>query len=80
MFNISLKSNKQANAVVLFVDQDFDFNDDFGYFSKLEINQIKLFKLDFVNKNLFSLDLVGSKNKKKVIICKIKKNSSEFEF
>lgn len=65
MFNISLKSNKQANAVVLFVDQDFDFNDDFGYFSKLEINQIKLFKLDFVNKNLFSLDLVGSKNKKK---------------
>ena len=80
MFNISHKLNKQAKAVVFFVDKNFKFNNQNNYFLKSELNQLHLFKENLDDKEVLSLDLVSNNKKFKVIICKIKDNSSEYDF
>ena len=80
MFNISHQLNKQAKATVLFVAKNFDFIDYYSCFSKIEIDQINLFKNDISDKDILTIDLIDKKNKKKIIIYKLKDNLTEYDY
>ena len=80
MFNILLSPNKQVNAVVFFVDKDFKFKNQNNFFTKSELDQLFLFKDGMFDKEVLAIDMISAKTKKKIIIYKIKENSTEHDF
>ena len=80
MFNISHQLNKHAKAIVLFANKKCEFYDYYKCFSKLEIEQLLLFKNDISDKEILEIDLIDKKNKKKIIICKINENLGEYDY
>ena len=80
MFNIEHQLNKQAKATVLFVSKNFNFIDHYSYFSKIEIDQLTLFKNDIYDKDILNIDLIDKKNKKKIIIYKLKDNLNQYDY
>jgi len=80
MFKISHTLNKKAQCAVIFVDNGFRFINQLNYFSNSEINQINLFKDSMMDQEIITLDLLNNKSKKKIVIYKIKDNSSEYDF
>ena len=80
MFRISDKLNKQASAIVIFVDKSYKFINHSNYFSKDQLIKLNLFKNEILNNDFLTIDLFDKRNKKKVIIYKIKDECSDYEF
>ena len=80
MFHISDKLNKQASAIVIFVDKSFNFINHSNYFSKDQLIQLNLFKDEILKNDFLTVDLFDKRNKIKVIIYKIKDECSDYEF
>jgi len=80
MFNISYNFNKDASAIVIFLDDNNTFVNQSNFLSKICLNNINLFKNDFGKSNFLKFDLVENNQKKKIILYKIKKNSSEYDY
>ena len=64
MHNISYNLNKEAKSSVIFLNNDFVFENIFNFFSDEELSQIALFKKDFKSSKFVKIDLI-KKNKKK---------------
>lgn len=64
MHNISFNLNKEAKSNVIFLNNDFVFENIFNFFSEEELSQIALFKKDFNSSKFVKIDLI-KKNKKK---------------
>ena len=80
MFNISHNLNKKAQITIVFVDKNFKFLNQANFFSKKELGQISLFKNDFGKSDFLKIDLLESGKKQKIILYKIKEQSSEYDY
>lgn len=80
MFTITHNLNKEANADVIFADEEFKFLNSLDVFGSEELKKISMFRSEFEKTNLLSIDLFRKNKKKKLIICKIKKNFTEYDF
>ena len=81
MHNISYNLNKEAKSIVIFLNNDFVFENIFNYFSNEEINQIELYKKDFKNSKFVKIDLIKKNKKKNIILYKIdEKKFFEYDF
>lgn len=81
MHNISYNLNKEAKSNVIFLNNDFVFENIFNFFSEEELSQIALFKKDFNSSKFVKIDLIKKNKKKNIILCKIdEKNFFEYDF
>jgi len=80
MFSISYNLNKKAQGVVIFADENLSFLNQLNYFSIFNLKQINLFKSDLKKSELIKFDLIENNKKTKVILYKLKKNPSEYDY
>jgi leucyl aminopeptidase len=80
MFNISHNLNKKAQITIVFTDKNFKFLNQSNFFSNKELGQVSLFKNDFGKSDFLKIDLLEDNKKQKIILYKIKEQSSEYDY
>jgi len=80
MFNISHNLNKKANISLLFADKKFNFFNQLSFFSKDQLDQIKLLKDDFLKNDFIKSNLWEKKKQHKIIIFKLKEDIPDYDF
>ncbi len=80
MFNISYNLNKEVTAIVAFIDDNFNFENQSSIFSKDDLRQINLFKKDIAKANFIKFDLINNNMKKKILLYKLKETDLDFDY
>jgi len=80
MFTITHNLNKNARVAVVFVDDKLCFENQLNFFSSKDLKSINLFKTDLSESDFVSFDLLNNNKKNKIILYKLKKNYSEYDF